>query len=98
MHVTQLLQAFLLTKDDEIVKTTLGAGPPLADTKQDAPPVAVSRVGRCELPLQVHRPQRNRRIRAHCFHADKTAPLYGAPSTSRKIKGRANITGAPFET
>jgi len=23
MHVTQLLQAFLLTKDDEIVKTTL---------------------------------------------------------------------------
>ena len=96
MHVTQLLQAFLLTKDDEIVKTTLGAGPPLADTKPDAPPVAVSRVGRCELPLQVHRPQRNRRIRASM--ADKTAPLHGAPSTSRKIKGRANITGAPFET
>jgi hypothetical protein len=65
---------------------------------QDAPPVAVSRVGRCELPLQVHRPQRNRRIRVHRFHADKTAPLHGAPSTSRKIKGRANITGAPFET
>jgi hypothetical protein len=30
--------------------------------------------------------------------ADKTTPLHGAPSTSRKIKGRANITGAPFET
>jgi hypothetical protein len=41
---------------------------------QDAPPVALSRVGRCELPLQVHRPQRNRRICVHRFHGGLAPP------------------------
>jgi hypothetical protein len=64
----------------------------------DAPPVAVSRVGRCELHCRFIG---HSEIAAFVFiasMADKTAPLHGAPSTSRKIKGRANITGAPFET
>ncbi|MGO8795316.1 MAG: DoxX family membrane protein [Candidatus Sulfotelmatobacter sp.] len=37
--------------------TASGLAQPYSDTARDAPPVAVSRVGCCEAPCHVHRPQ-----------------------------------------
>ena len=72
-----------------------GLAQPYSNTARDAPPVAVSRVGCCELPRHVHRSQRNRRVPVISFRCRQTCTATTALDTPTLLP-RVVINAVPF--